>query len=214
MPSYTEDTVFNVANYLVWQVTEDEAHFLERVNLDAKAIIRYKSIKGDKRRVEWLAGRYVVGQILDDTDTLIVIDDCGKPHIKGSELYMSLSHSHGYVVGLVAPRLCGIDIQLMVPKITRIAHKFINQNERESITPANELAYLHIYWSAKEALYKAYGKRSLDFKKNILIEPLTSLEESGIFKGKIIKDDFEQKYTLQYDFIDEHVLVTAIETNI
>ena len=77
---------------------------------------------------------------------------------------------------------------------------------------------MHVYWGAKEALYKAYGKGELDFKKNILVEPflyenIPYHASDGEFQGTILKEDFKKNFNLFYRKIDNYILVYAIEKN-
>ena len=112
---------------------------------------------------------------------------------------------------IAGPGLVGIDIQHIVSKIERIAHKYMRPEETQSLRPETRLEHLHIYWGAKEALYKAYGRRQLDFKANILVDPFELEFEKGIFYGKVIKDDYQAFFKLHYEMFNNHVLVYGIE---
>jgi len=70
---------------------------------------------------------------------------------------------------------------------------------------------MHLYWGAKECLYKSYGKRKLDFKTNILIDPFELQSDRGTFTGVVKKDDFLARYQLHFQRYDEYVLVYSIQ---
>ena len=134
--------------------------------------------------------------------------------ISKSAFEISISHSRSLATVLAAPVPVGVDIQKIVSKIERIAHKFMNQAESESLQVPSCIPHLHVYWGAKEALYKAYGRRQLDFKKHILIDPFSYDEAGGTITGSIHFNDFHANYQLSYERIDrEFVLVYARESH-
>ena len=68
----------------------------------------------------------------------------------------------------------------------------------------NEIPYLLAIWSAKEAMYKAFGKKEVDFQKhmqilpfeistegvitaNFLLDGLTQMNVHYLFNGEVIK---------------------------
>ena len=112
---------------------------------------------------------------------------------------------------IAAPKPVGIDIQQVVEKIERIAHKFMRPEETASLQTATELEHLHVYWGAKEALYKAYGRKLLDFKKHIHITPFDYDVTIGQCEGYVIKDDFKAFYQLKYRKVDDYILVYGQE---
>ena len=70
---------------------------------------------------------------------------------------------------------------------------------------------MHFYWGAKEALYKAYGRRELDFREHIIIEPFDLNSPEGEMRGRITKGDFSANYQLKYRSVQDFVLVYAWE---
>ncbi|MFN7119876.1 MAG: 4'-phosphopantetheinyl transferase family protein, partial [Saprospiraceae bacterium] len=114
---------------------------------------------------------------------------------------------------ILAKTLTGIDIQKMVPKIERIAHRLLRKEERDALRPHTRLEHLHVYWGAKEALYKAYGRRELDFCANILIEPFQFDLDNGYCAGQVIKGDIHLHFQLHYQQLEDFILVYALENN-
>ncbi|NJN77515.1 MAG: 4'-phosphopantetheinyl transferase superfamily protein, partial [Saprospiraceae bacterium] len=110
----------------------------------------------DRRKTEWLAARYLLQELLGK-NVFCYSDEFGKPILKNSDKHLSISHSRGLVTVIVSDFSIGIDIQVIVSKIQRIAYKFMREEENESLDVKKHLEHLHIYWGAKEALYKAYG---------------------------------------------------------
>ena len=209
MPLYHSDTIFDDAKYGIWDIEEDESYFLQFLNLDAKGQKRLDSLKGH-RRLEWLSSRCTL-QHLCDRPLFFCIDKYGKPFIKHEQVHISLSHSHNRVAAVIAPHSCGIDIQKKVDKIARIKHKFVNADEAKWLQNHDELDGLHIIWGAKEAMYKAYGKRSLDFKEQIRLFDIETLEKEGFANGIVLKNDLVFEYKVHYQFVDDFVLVNVIQ---
>ena len=80
------------------------------------------------------------------------------------------------------------------------------------IAEHNLIEHMHFYWGAKEALYKAYGRRELDFREHIFIEPFLLENPTGAMQGSVIKGDFSAKYQLYFRTIQDFVLVYALES--
>ena len=183
----------------IWQIVETEAWFREQLLLSPAELRQLSTIKG-RRRLEFLAARQLVHQMSRRTVRgAFVKDEFGKPHLSGSNWHISISHSHSLAAAVASPLLCGIDIQFIVPKITRLAHKFLRAEEAASITEKYELDQLHFYWGAKEALYKAYGRRELDFKKHLHVEPIAVDIPTGRTTARILKDGvIDQSFQVYY----------------
>jgi len=193
----------------LWQIVEDEHFFIQKMTLTALETKRLEQIKG-RRRLEWLAGRWLLHEMSGERERLICeADSYGKPHLVDSSLEMSLSHSNEVAAAILAPESVGIDVQKLVAKIERIAHKYMREPEFESLGEYR-IEHLHIYWGAKEALYKAYGRRELDFRQHIHIEPF-DYQENGMTTGRVIKGDFEANYRIYFEKMGEYILVYAIE---
>ena len=74
------------------------------------------------------------------------------------------------------------------------------------LKPDEKIEKLILYWSAKEALYKLYGKGEIAFTTQLLIEPF-NLSLQGELKAAItgIETPIE-KLTVHYRFFNDHVL--------
>lgn len=201
----------------IWEISEQEEFFLSQLQLHAEEQDELAQIKG-RRRVEWLASRYLVHLMLVDIGESdleqripLLKDEFGKPHLHGSGYYLSFSHSHSRVAVILAPVLTGIDIQAFVPKIHVIEHRLLSRTETASLREATRPEHLHLYWGAKESLYKAYGRRELDFRKHLLIAPFEFQSESGSMWGRVHKDDYCRDFQLHYEIDGKYFLVWCVE---
>ncbi|MEO1626678.1 MAG: 4'-phosphopantetheinyl transferase superfamily protein, partial [Bacteroidota bacterium] len=198
----------------LWKIEEPEAYFLERMQLTEVEQQQLGPIQGH-RRLEWLAGRWLL-HIMSGRDIrgACLKDEYGKPYLENSAFDISISHSRELAAVMAAARPVGIDIQKIVSKIERIAHKFMRTEEMDSLELPSRIVHLHVYWGAKEALYKAYGRKKLEFKEHILIQPFEFDPNGGTVEGRVEYGDFKASYQLGYEIVGaEFVLVYGKEQN-
>lgn len=197
----------------IWKTAEVSSYFSKKLEIheSEKSILDTLS---QRKRKEWLSSRYLLhlmsGRIIRGEFTK---DIHGKPHLEDSDYHISISHSADLVSVIASRLLVGIDIQYFVSKIHRIKHKFVNENETQYIPEEKSIEALHIIWGAKESLYKAYGKRGLDFKKNILLRDIDMTNEQGEFYGSIVKDDYHKDFILKFRLYKNYTIVYAKEHN-
>jgi 4'-phosphopantetheinyl transferase len=193
----------------LWRMEEAPEFFLQSIDLQTVELEELGKLKG-RRIVEWLACRYLVHEMLlaqGHTDRLPVLkDEYGKPHLCGSPLHLSFSHSHDLVAVILANQPTGVDIQALVEKIERLALKFMREDELASLKNHTRLAHLHFYWGAKEALYKAYGRRELDFRQHIRIQPF-DYQSVGNTMGQIMKDGEVWEFEVFFERFWDYFLV-------
>lgn len=195
----------------VWEIKEEESWFLDKLKLFPSEKNELKDIKG-KRRIEWLAARYLVHQLSDQSIREECLkDEFGKPYLQRESAYLSMSHSHDRVaVILDQEKNVGIDIQKRVNKITRIKDKFVAEEEWSFMTKTwEELDFLHVIWGIKESLYKAFGRREINFKKHLKIKNLGP--NSAL--ASVQKDAFVSNYQAYHEIKEDYVLVYLTETN-
>lgn len=195
----------------LWKIEESASYFLDQMKLvddETKQIVK---IKGH-RRLEWLAGRWLLHMMSGrNMRGACLKDKYGKPYLTGSLFDISISHSREMAAVVAAPKEVGVDVQKLVGKIELIAHKFMRQEEMDSLEAATRLEHLHVYWGAKETLYKAYGRRQLDFKQHIFIEPFTYDLDVGKCTGYVEKEDYKKYFEIKYERIEDYILVWGIE---
>ena len=141
-----------------------------------------------------------------------IIDANGKPHLYDSTRQLSLSHS-GHLIGVsYAAQPIGLDIQLRHKSMENISHKFCNLQEFDLFGFHNAtIDKTHFIWTCKEAIYKAYGRRLLDFKEHIhLMESQWKMGFYEVF-GRIKKEDIEISYHLRVRKIDNLYITIASE---
>lgn len=196
----------------VWRIEEDISYFIKEMVLDKDEETFVERQKG-KRKIEWLASRYLL-HLLSERSMRgkLVKDEYGKPHLEGSSYQISLSHSRDMVAVIASPKKVGIDIQTHVEKISRIAHKFSNTEELKHISSNDYIESLHVIWGAKESMYKAYGRKGVDFKKHMSVSCFDfSILQPLRMKGNFKKEDEVINFALHFEMIKKHYLVYGIE---
>jgi phosphopantetheinyl transferase len=132
-------------------------------------------------------------------------DEFGKPFLRELTHHISLSHAYPYVaVQLDSNKSVGIDIEQPTEKLLRIAPRVLSMEELENA--GSDIRKHCVYWCAKEALYKVYGKRGLHFADQLLVEPFI-LEETGDLKGTITVREEKLNVALSYEIEPEFVVV-------
>lgn len=211
MPLLLEKEISGNGTLALWRAEEDEAFFLDTLQLDKKEGVTLSEMKPHRRR-EWIVSRYLLHKIsADKKRTRIEKDEAGRPHRMNCNRFISLSHSKNLVAAIISDRSVGIDIQNHVERISSIQHKFVSPVESTYINNQNELlSYYHILWGSKESMYKSYGKRELDFKKHMHVYPFEIFDSKIEFVGKVEKNNECQFYNLHYQNVNNNYLIYCI----
>jgi 4'-phosphopantetheinyl transferase len=207
---------FPDTSFGLWQIAEHADFFLADLPLSAAEQDEFSRLQA-LRRLEWLSSRWLLHKITGAPQRLPLAKDAfSKPFfLDNPDLFCSLSHSQGIVGALTAPRNCGCDIQVLVDKMPRLAAKFLGEAESKFVLNHPEsvrFELYHLYWTAKESLYKAYGIKALDFRGHIFIESLHWDGCTGNAIGRIEKNDTKQTYQLKFGKVDleQGALVWAV----
>jgi phosphopantetheinyl transferase (holo-ACP synthase) len=161
-----------------------------------------------KRELEKNGAVYLLEKMFNKACELNYSEE-GKPSIKNSDCHISISHSHDKLVILSNnASYTGVDIELIRDKVIKIKDKFLS--EPELTTVQDNVEKLIIYWAAKEALYKLYGKKEVEFARHLYVHPF-DLSSSGEITGEIRLETFQKKFRLHYEKLGEYMLVYILE---
>ncbi|MEM1358127.1 MAG: 4'-phosphopantetheinyl transferase superfamily protein [Bacteroidota bacterium] len=196
----------------LWHITESENWLRGQVDLSTEENVGLDLIQGEGRRREFLAARLLLHHMSGrDTRGELYKDDAGKPHLKNSIFHISISHTVNYSAAIAHPAPCGIDVQRIVPRIRRLAPKFVGAGEKSQIKAAHELIQLHLIWSAKEAMYKAFGRRQIDFKEHLFVDFEDYDPGKTTATALLKKGAAEMLFDLDFRIFDTFVLVSCVE---
>jgi 4'-phosphopantetheinyl transferase len=194
--------------WALWKITETEHELAKQVEPHETAP---DNLTNPFKRLEFLAGRVLIKALLNNWDiefTGLIKDESGKPFFKGLDLQLSLSHSYPYVAACIdRNKSVGIDLEQPKEKLLRIAPRVLAATELEDA--AHDIVKHCVYWCAKEALIKIYGKRHLVLAKNLVVEPFV-LQKQGFLTGRIIADDTTETHRLCYYVYDNFVVALNI----
>ncbi len=163
MPLYKEWKSDTYSLSAIWKIEEPESFFLSQTGI-------HTSIKNPKRRLEHLAGRYLLKHVEQDFPLFAIKpDEHDKPRIDENQFFFSISHSYPYVAVVVSPYVeCGIDIQVWHPRMSLLQQKFLSLAEQKMFQGNDQ--WLTMAWCAKEAAYKWQGKRGVEFNEHLEIK--------------------------------------------
>ena len=172
--------------------------------LDLRAFSLKKNIVV-KRDLEKAGTRYLLENLLKNEAFTLLYTAENKPYLHKRTEHISISHSHDKLVIILNEKEnTGIDIEQIRDKVINIQQKFLN--EQELAFANNNPATLITLWAAKEAMYKVYGLKEVEFIKNLFVEPFSGNE----INGRIEMEGFEKKYKLIGEEIDGYKMVYVL----
>lgn len=129
MPVFFQHPVSESTRLGIWKIEETEEFFKGNVP-------QHRDVTHPHKRLQHLAGRFLLQFLFPDFPyELIRIADTRKPYLPGEQYHFSISHSGDYAAAIVSrDSRVGIDIEIPVEKITRIAGKFLWEGEREMLS--------------------------------------------------------------------------------
>ncbi|MBA9075401.1 4'-phosphopantetheinyl transferase family protein [Rufibacter quisquiliarum] len=201
----------NASTYLgLWKV-EEPVEELQKALLKLRPGHEIPAFKAESRTKEWLAARVLTYTLLTElTQELVTLErlETGQPFCAGGAFQVSLTHSGPWVAALVSgTHQVGIDIELKGEKVPRLVPRFLN--EPELAASAGNPEKMHLYWSAKETLYKVYSQKKLLFKEHLLLKDF-EVQQAGSFAGTVQTDNFSQTFAVQYENPPEYVLTFVV----
>ncbi len=189
----------------VWEIKEDEYTLLETAHLTKASLDTFSLITNPGRRLEWLAVRVLLREFYNSSPTIDYLEN-GKPLLINHTDKISISHSGNMVaIALHSNRNPGIDIELVHPRIYKIATRFLGELEKMHLGPEPSIEQLTIIWGAKEVMFKAYGQGGISFKNDFKVNPFT-LSAKGTLEG-IINKETTLIVPMEYMKIGDFVLV-------
>ena len=138
-------------------------------------------------------------------------DVYGKPWPVNKSGFISLSHSANWVAFCFHPNQpMGIDVETTRPQLSKVAPRILHQSELSFLEKSeNKQRTLQLFWGGKEALYKAYGKKNLEFSSQLVLSGIE--DDSDSFKGEIILPD--AKWECELSLIKPDEMSYLVYTN-
>ena len=208
MPLHLTEEIENVGVVAVWKSTESEEELLKLRPLSEQENSDFFLLKNAKRRREWLIIRILL-EHLTGKDFLMRYLPNGKPLLLRPKMFLSISHSADFVAVFISPnRETGIDIERMKENMGLLKHKFLSSEELE-LTKDVDNQLLHIYWGAKEAMYKMYSFCSPLFTQHLSVFGIDYQKGTAI--GTVKKEGLNKNATVFFRQIENNMLVCCFE---
>lgn len=153
---------------LLWQVTETENDLLGLCagkGIDTTGVCR---VSLAKRRIELLVERLLLISLCNK-DMELQHTGSGAPFVAGFGQSVSISHSGGYVALAAGSADIGVDIETKASKTLKVRARFLNSQEQSAVALNDVAAHVRA-WTAKEAIYKAEGKGTLNCLDGIRLD--------------------------------------------
>lgn len=155
------------------------------------------------------------GDLLHPKEKLIK-DEYGKPFWQngnsGSLMpEMNYSHSRDLLFwGEHETQRIGVDIEHEREQLLRIKQKFCTTEEMHFCQ--DNVQQILLVWTAKEAMYKAYGQKEIDFKEQMNVWDFEHLAqaENGDFKGSLTVDRTQFLFDIEFRRKSPYILTWTL----
>lgn len=210
MPIIKHEKINDFCSLCLWHIEEEEASLYNQFNLvDAGSELH--TISNPVKRLEWLSARLSLKHLIDFHGCKfkrIYKDNHGKPFFSENH-HISLAHSFPFAASIINLKYpTGIDMELVQPKLLKVAGKYLN--EKEIIAIKDNEAKACVYWTCKEALFKMHGRRKISFKEHLEIQPFEFTVEGGLVDATAMVGEKMTWHKLKYFKVDNYYLSYCI----
>lgn len=200
MPLIFEKSAGKSGKWGIWNISETLSELIQTAGFEEKEFWELKRFSNEQRKKQILCARILTAHLLKKNKMKIFYDENSKPVLKNEKYFVSLSHSGELLAAIIDRLETGIDIERIQTKIERIREKFMSAEELRAVGEKYRIEKLYVHWCVKESLYKWYGKKQLDFRKNFFVEPF-DFSDSGKIKGWLRNNGVEKCLSLWYETI-------------
>lgn len=173
MPLKIKYTVTPEIEIGIWEITESVEDLIGMLFLNKAEFDTLYAFSSEVRRKQWLSYRALIRNMVKmDTIYKIYYNEHNKPYLINPARSISVSHSGNFSAALIDQNpssINGLDVEMIHPKILRVADKFLSEQELKFLGD-DQLLNAIILWSAKEAAFKFVGKQGVFMKEHIHIQ--------------------------------------------
>lgn len=195
----------------IWLISETLTELMPVAPPGSPGREKADAIRNESRKRQHLAGRALLRQMIFPLYEQISVDPFGKPFLGSGSRMISLSHTAEYAAAAVSETLpVGIDIERIQDRLERVKERFLQESETGMLPAGNLHERLALLWTAKEAVYKLYGKPDIDLRNNIHVGTIDYLC-GNVISGKASLDapGGRRDIVLYFCRIVDHVLAVA-----
>jgi 4'-phosphopantetheinyl transferase len=206
MPLIKLDIDHTGYKFCLWKITETENELIKDLNLNFIHLKKLSERKSTYHRKSFLAIRQLLKKLNIEL-SIQNYDRNGRPYLEDGR-YISFSHTKDFAAVVVSEKSIGVDIEKQQNKIIKIAPRFLSDLEKKIKLTTDQISKITQIWTAKEAVYKAFRTKGIDFSKQIKISTFLVGAEQGSaetqFKDKITK------YRLFFYYLKDHCITVAL----
>lgn len=186
----------------LWQVKESSSELRDKLVVKDEFDGQLASISLESRKAEKLAVRLLLQQLLGFEQSKLFYNSFGRPMLKAPEK-IAISHSKGMVGVFLHKKVpVGLDIEHLRGLALRLYSKFGSDKEKAIIDQLDDMAEKEwmacLLWSAKETLYKWYGRKKVSFKENLLVDLPKAMKPNGRIDCRLRIKNFDESVALYY----------------
>lgn len=133
--------------------------------ITAEDVASASRFQNERRRSEHLAWRRVVRRELG-RGISISYNEVGAPEVDTPKTHISVAHGAGCVAVAISDQRVGIDIESRERDFARASSRYMSEHEAQLSTKEWWPAAV---WTAKEALYKLFGRRGVELRDELKI---------------------------------------------
>jgi len=196
----------------LWNITENTEELFEQLPT-SQDMTEFEHFSHPTRQKTWLASRllaFKTAHQFREFPKNLVKNQYNQPYFVNSSLNISISHTATKaVVFLHKTQKIGIDIETIHPKLRKIAHRVLSFSELEQ---TDSLKKITQFWCAKEAIYKWYAQKEVNFREDIQIS-YTSEDTPYDLVGYFKKVNPIVKLQLYSKQIDNQIFVYCLKAS-
>lgn len=194
----------------VWKMEEDLDTLFSLTPDASKASLKQKlqRFTSDHRKLEWLSVRVLLHAMLQEEKRIEYTPE-GKPYLSDHSLFISISHTKGYVAVILSPVApVGIDIEQYGQRVQRVVDRFIRPDELLASYLGDKTWSMLLHWSAKETIFKCMENADADLRK-LCLSHFTP-QEKGTFSVREYVTELQQLFTVDYRITPDFVLTWGL----
>lgn len=166
--------------------------------ITAEDVASASRFQNERRRNEHLAWRRVVRRELGRKIS-IGYNEVGAPVVDTPDTYISVAHGADCVAVAISDRRVGVDIERTDRDFGSVSSRYMTLAEQQ--LSADE-RWAAVVWTAKEALYKLYGRRGVELREELQIESYNA--DTHQLKARMIGEAYA---TVDIEFRGEQIVV-------
>lgn len=182
----------------LWEIDGSEARF----ETDFPQIAASLSVRHPRTQLQRYASRLLIHEMIGDMPE-VWKDDHGKPHLRGFDMEISISHTEGYAAVLLGSGKLGVDVQHYKPNVMKVRDRFLDDGELQM---AQDIETTTLFWAAKEAVYKYNAEPGLDFKDPITIHSI----ETEVLPSDFVYNGIQTNLQLGWKKLEGAMLVWTV----